>query len=353
MRKNQQSRFSGRHVSIQLILFTLLLASQPALAQITGRLSGTAKDPAGLGVPNALVNLKSAINGAEQSTNTSAQGTFTFPAVPVGSYQLDVVADGLTTYRRSAIAVDTGSAQNIEISLQLAARGDTVNVTESSGTIETADTQLGQVVSGSQITTVPLNGRSYTDLLAVQVGVNPITTSGQTNNTSGGSFGYVPVSGGLRTGQFSLHGQRESSNGFFLNGVSVQEAIGQQAGIIPNLDSIAEFRILTGNAEAQYGGYSGGLVNVVTKGGSNAVHGSAFEFLRNTALDARNYFSPERATFQQNEFGGTLGGPLKKDKLFTLSIIRGNGKFRVRRLESSMYPHCSTGKEILPTQQAY
>jgi hypothetical protein len=149
-----------------------------------------------------------------------------------------------------------------------------------------------------------------------QVGVTPLTTSGSGNSTSGGGFGTVPVAGNGDTGQFSINGQRESANGFTLNGVSVQETIGQQAGIVPNLDSIAEFRILTSNADAEYGNYSGGLISVVTKSGGNQLHGDIFEFLRNTALDARGFFDPTKAEFQQNQFGGTLGGPIKKNKVF-------------------------------------
>jgi hypothetical protein len=168
-----------------------------------------------------------------------------------------------------------------------------------------------------------LNGRSFTDLLAVQAGVSPITTSGAGNSTSGGGFGTVPVAGEQNTGQFSINGQRESDNAFYLNGVSVQEAIGQQTGVIPNLDSIAEFRILSSNVDAEYGSFTGGIINVVTKAGASQFHGSAFEFLRNTYLDARGYFSPQRSTFQQNQFGGTFGGPLKKDKTFFFADYQG------------------------------
>ena len=174
-----------------------------------------------------------------------------------------------------------------------------------------------------QVTEVPLNGRSFTDLFAIQGGVIPLTTSGATNSTSGGGFGTVPVAGNGNTGQFSIHGQRESANGFFLNGASVQETIGQQAGIIPNLDSIAEFRIITSNADAEYGNYSGGLIDVVTKSGGNQFQGSLFEFLRNTKLDSRGFFSPERSTFQQNQYGGTLGGPIRKNRLFFYGDYQG------------------------------
>jgi hypothetical protein len=133
----------------------------------------------------------------------------------------------------------------------------------------------------------------------------------------------VPVAGNSSTGQFSINGQRESANGFYLNGASVQETIGQQAGIVPNLDSIAEFRILTSNSDAEYGGYSGGLINVITKSGGNDLHGSLFEFLRNTDLDARGFFSPERSAFQQNQFGGTVGGPIRKNKVFFFGDYQG------------------------------
>jgi hypothetical protein len=139
--------------------------------------------------------------------------------------------------------------------------------------VETTDTQIGQTIESKQVTDVPLNGRSYTDLLAVQAGVSPITTSGAGNSTSGGGFGTVPVAGEENTGQFSIHGQRESDNAYYLNGVSVQETIGQQAGIIPNLDSIAEFRILSSNVDAEYGGFTGGIINVVTKSGTSQFHG--------------------------------------------------------------------------------
>lgn len=306
-------------------LLALWLSSWPLTlrAQGTGRLSGTVADETRAGIPRVSIILRDTLTKVQQQTETNGNGVFVFAVVPVGVYELDVSAEGFSPSLRNGINVDVGAAPQINIVLQVASHGETVNVTDAAATVETNDTQIGETITAKQITSVPLNGRSYTDLLAVQAGVNPITTSGQTNNTSGGSFGYVPVSGGLTTGQFSIHGQREAANGFFLNGVSVQEAVGGQAGIIPNLDAIAEFRILTSNADAQYGGYSGGLINVVTKSGTNTLHGTGFEFLRNTDLDSRNFFSPERATFQQNEFGGTLGGAIRRDKLFFFEDYQG------------------------------
>ncbi len=132
---------------------------------------------------------------------------------------------------------------------------------------------------------------------------------------AGASVAIAP-SGGLNPGNQSISGQREDANGFLVNGGDVKELMNGGTAIIPDLDSIAEFRVLTNNFDAEYGNYSGGIVNVVTKSGSNAFHGSAFEFLRNTDLDARNFFSPERGFYRQNQFGGTVGGPIKKNKVF-------------------------------------
>jgi outer membrane receptor for ferrienterochelin and colicin len=197
------------------------------------------------------------------------------------------------------------TALQIDATLKIAQGRQSVEVSDTVVTVQMSDTEIGDTIASQQVVDLPLNGRSYTDLLATQAGVSPVTTSGAGNSTSGGGFGTVPVAGNNNTGQFSINGQRESANGFFLNGAGVQESIGEQTGIIPNLDSIAEFRLISSNADAEYGGFSGGLVNVVTKSGGDQFHGSAFEFLRNTALDARGFFSPERSTFQQNQYGGT------------------------------------------------
>jgi hypothetical protein len=246
--------------------------------------------------------------GVKQTTQGDDQGAFAFPVVPVGAYELLVSIENFRPYKKSDIAIDLGSAVQLEIRLELAGVNESVTVTENATQVETSDTKLGQVIGSKQVTGLPLNGRSYTDLLAIQGGVTPITTSGAGNSTSGGGFGTVPVAGNGNTGQFSINGQRESANGFYLNGASVQETIGQQAGIVPNLDSIAEFRILTSNADAEYGGFSGGIINVVTKSGGNEFHGSTFEFLRNTDLDARGFFSPERSRTTDNSRHGDRSG---------------------------------------------
>jgi Carboxypeptidase regulatory-like domain len=305
--------------AIALVAF----AATALAADTSGKILGAVKDPAGNLIPHAAATLTNKATGVKQTTQADDQGAFAFPVVPVGVYELVISVENFRPYKKPDIAVDLGSAVQLEVRLELAGVSESVTVTEDGTQVETSDTKLGQVIECKQVTGLPLNGRSYTDLLATQGGVTPITTSSVGNSTSGGGFGNVPVAGNSNTGQFSINGQRESANGFYLNGASVQEAIGQQAGIIPNLDSIAEFRILTSNADAECGGFSGGVINVITKSGGNEIHGSLFEFLRNTDLDARGFFSPERSAFQQNQFGGTLGGPIRKNKVFFFADYQG------------------------------
>jgi hypothetical protein len=308
---------------ILFLLIVVVLVDSAARAEVGGKITGVVKDQTGSVIPGAAVVITNTQTGAKLTATTDQDGVFTFPVLSVGQYQIDVTSDAFKSYKKTGLVIDINSALVLDVTLQVKEQDQSIMVTEDAAQVETTDTQLGQVLGSKKVTEIPLNGRSYTDLFATQVGVTPLTTSGAGNSTSGGGFGTVPVAGATNTGQFSINGQREDSNGFSLNGASVQEGIGQQAGIIPNLDSIAEFRILTSNTDAEYGNYSGGLINVVTKSGGNAFHGSIFEFLRNTELDAKNYFSSERSVFQQNQYGGTLGGPIKQNKLFFFGDYQG------------------------------
>ena len=165
-------------------------------------------------------------------------------------------------------------------------------------------------------------GRSFTDLLALQSGVVPVTSITSDTVQDVGASALSP-SGDLNPGTISINGQREFANSFVLNGSDVEEDVNMGAAIVPNLDSIAQFRILTSNFDAEYGEFSGGQIEVVTKSGTNEFHGDVFEFLRNTDLDARNYFSPTRGAFDQNQFGGTFGGPIRKNKVFFFADYQG------------------------------
>ena len=320
------------------IALTALLAANGLLAQVGGRITGTVKDPTGASVPGVAVVAINATTGVKQETKADDQGVFSFPAIAVGQYSIEISAAGFTPYRKTGLVINVSSALQVDAILQLAGQSTTVEVNEEAAQVqaEKSDTQLGQTITSQHITEVPLNGRSYTDLLAVQTGVVPVTTSATSSTSSGGSFGAVAPSGGLNPGLFSVNGQRESANGFILNGANVEEGIAEGAAIIPNLDSIAEFRVLTSNFDAEYGNYSGGMVSVVTKSGTDQFHGSAFEFLRNTDLDARGFFDPSRAPYIQNQFGGTVGGPIKKDKIFFFGDYQGTRN--IQGIESGLLP---------------
>jgi Carboxypeptidase regulatory-like domain len=297
---------------------TFLLIAQLSLADVGGKITGVITDPSGGGVVGAAVSVTNTATGQKQTTTADEHGAYSFPVLAVGQYDIEISCAGFQPYRRTGLTININSALQVDVTLKLQQQSDSVTVTEAADQVrvETADTQLGQTLQSERIAEVPLNGRSYTNLFAVQTGVTPVSTAATSSTSSGGGFGAIAPSGGLDPGMFSVNGQRESANGFLLNGANVEESIAEAAAIVPNLDSIAEFRILTSNFDAEYGNYSGGLVTVVTKSGSNSFHGSAFEFLRNTVLDARGFFDPTRAPFLQNQFGGTVGGPIERDKVF-------------------------------------
>lgn len=297
------------------------LLSVPCLWAFAGAsVSGTVKDPSGASIPNAHLTLVNATLKTAFKVISDPQGFYSFPAVPVGHYDLTIQAAGFQTQQKANLVVDTDASLRIDTVMEVGQRSEAVTVTESKETVQTqvdtVATHLGEVVSDRQVEALPLNGRSYTDLLAIQTGVTPVTTLTATSVIMAGVTGTINPSGDLNPGDVSIDGQRESSNGFMLNAVDVQEHMNGGTSVIPNLDSIQQFRVLTNNFDPEYGNYNGGMINVVTKYGSNALHGDAFEFLRNTDLDAKNFFDSTRGAFRQNQFGGVIGGPIRKDRVF-------------------------------------
>ena len=284
-------------------------------AGITGSISGVITDSSGAVVSGAKVVATNPQTGISSSVTSDAKGFYSVTALAVGDYTLEITVPGFKTYKRTGIRVDANSAVRTDATLEVGTVSEKVEVSADAVHVETQTTQMGEVIGSKSIAAMPLNGRAFTDLLALQPGVSPYTATD--TNTPG--ISDRPVDGGLNSGNQSVNGQRETANGFMVNGSNVEEGKNNGAAIIPNIDSIAEFRIITNNFDAEYGNYSGGQVNVVTKSGTNSFHGNAFEFLRNTALDAKNYFSaPDSPTpvYRQNQFGGTFGGPIKKDKTF-------------------------------------
>jgi len=289
---------------------------------VGGSISGTVKDPSGSVLPNGNVTVREVDTGYTAATHTDGKGHYTIPVLPVGRYELDVEAEGFRAYRRVGIVLDTGAALTLDASLEIGSIAETVSVNDNTLHVETVSTQLGEAISGQRMTAVPLNGRSFTDLLSLQAGVAPATSITSSTVQDVGTTVLSP-SGTLNAGTISVNGQREFANYFSVNGSDAEEDVNAGTAIVPNLDAIAEFRIVTSNFDAEYGEFSGGQIAVVTKSGGKQFHGGAFDFLRNTDVDARNYFSPTRAAFRQNQFGGTLGGPIRHDKAFFFADYQG------------------------------
>ncbi len=310
--------------SLLLPLICLLVASEGMLwAGTTGSISGSLKDPTGALVAGATVQIINVAQGVHNKIASDANGSFIFPSLPVGRYDLQIEAPGFKSEKRTGLVIDADAVLRIDAILQLAEKTEEIVVTTNEIHVDTETTQMGEVITGPTMTAVALNGRSFTDLLALQPGIVPVATQQPNSVVMAGASVAIPPSGELNPGNQSISGQREDSNGYIVNGGDVKEMMNGGTAIVPNLDSVAEFRVLTNNYDAEYGNFTGGVVNVVTKSGTDHIHGSAFEFLRNTVLDARNFFSPERGFFRQNQYGGTIGGPIGKRKLFFFADYQG------------------------------
>src|SRR5215467_11019335 len=330
-------RTQNRRVSFR-VYFMLALASLglffvgTAWAGVTGSISGVIRDSSGAVVPGVQVGAHNVETGLQWSTTTDDRGFYSFQALPVGTYDIEANKAGFKGYRQSGIVINVNSSIAVDVALQAGEVKESVTVTSDAVHVEETSTQMGEVIDGQKITEVPLLTRSFTDLLSLQPGVAPIA-SGLSGGTSGTfvSLGFAInlVSGDLNAGNLSVNGMREASNGFLLNGAVVEETAVHGTAAIPNLDSIDEFRIITNNFDPEYGSYAGGQINVITKSGTNQFHGNAFEFLRNTVLNTHRYFDlpgHPLAAFQQNQFGGTFGGPILRNKLFFFGDYQGNRK---------------------------
>src|SRR5215831_3106388 len=323
----RQNNLLFRAAKASLLGFIIIFLATAAFAAVGGSISGTIKDSTGGVIPGAMVTITNSSIRTEFKTMTDARGYFSFPNLAVGTWDLSLEATGFKPQKKNGLIIDVNTALEVNATLEVESVTQEVSVSTDVASeavqVETVSTQLGEVVTGLEMTSVALNGRSFTDLLALQPGIIPMTTQQPDSIVMAGASVAIQPSGALNAGNQSISGQREDANGFLINGGDVKELMNGGTSVVPNLDSIHEFRVLTNNFDAEYGNYAGGIVNVVTKSGASQIHGSGFEFLRNTALDARNFFSPERGFFRQNQFGGTLGGAIVKDKLFYFGDYQG------------------------------
>ncbi|MGA2113944.1 MAG: carboxypeptidase-like regulatory domain-containing protein [Bryobacteraceae bacterium] len=276
-----------------------------------GTLEGKVTDPAAALVWNAEVSVHNEQTGLTRKVLSSHQGAFHFSDLPVGAYLLEVKAPGFATYSALSIRIDIGLVVSWPVQLRIAGEHTEVSVSGEAVTVDTSPT-IGNVVSEKQATDLPLNGRDLTQLGLLQPGVAPMTA------------GLAEAGGIARSGQaYGVNGQGPESNDYLLDGASnVYSVNGGYALRVP-VDAVSEFRILTLNAPAEYGDTSGATTSVVTKSGSNSFHGDVYEFLRNNAMDSRNFFASQTEPLHRNQYGATLGGPIRKDEDFFFLYYEG------------------------------
>jgi len=294
----------GTRVGFAVMLFVsfgLLVEAQSTGGRIGGRVS----DPSGAVVPDVNVTLINDATGVSTRTQTSKGGDYSFPTVAVGTYTIEFEREGFKKLTHKQVAVDLNESLTVNETLKLGAATETVEVTSEAPLIDTSSTQLGATVDALMATQLPLNTRDTYQLLQLQPGV--MSNVGGSNSIAYGSD---------QPGVVSVNGGRGRANNFNVNGGDANDLFANLPTVQPSPDSIAEFRVLTNTFDAEYGRNSGAIINVVTKSGTNEFHGNAFEFFRNSVLNAQGYFNVTKPQFQQNQFGGTLGGPIKKDKAF-------------------------------------
>src|ERR1700738_75252 len=298
-----------------LLLLMTFFGAATLKADVTGSVLGVVRDSSGAVVVGAKIVATNVQTNFKQETVSGSDGAFRILALPAGTYNLTATAAGFRTFTETGVEVKVNDQLHYDVTLNVGTLSEQVEIVANAVQVQTESTQLGDVIDSKKMLALPLNGRSFVDLLGLQAGVAPATAETIQQDR--------PVSGGLNAGNISVNGQRETANAFLVNGGDVSEGRNLGTGLVPNLDSIEEFRLITNSFDAEYGKFSGAVVNAITKSGTNGFHGDAFEFLRNDKLDARNFFAPSKSELRRNQFGYAAGGPFWKNKLFWFSDYQG------------------------------
>ena len=292
------------------MMIVCLGAIAPAQDPI-GALEGRITDPSGAAISGSAVSLRGSQTGLTWTAPSSQQGTFHFSNLPAGEYTLEVKADGFAPFSAKSIRVDIGQTALYNVKLELASSHSEVNVSGYTQMVETSST-IGNTVSSREAQDLPLNGRDLTQLGLLQPGVAPMTA------------GLAEAGGIARGGQaFAVNGQRPESNNYLLDGATNVDSVNGGYALRVPVDAVSEFRILTLNAPAEYGNTSGATASIATKSGGNAIHGDVYDFLRNNAFDTRNFFASATEPLHRNQYGATLGGPVRKNKDFFFVYYEG------------------------------
>jgi hypothetical protein len=295
------------------LLLAVMLLPGFLMADVTGTILGVITDPSGAVVQGVQVKATNVDTNQSSETISNETGQYRILALPSGQYKLEASSAGFQTFVVTGVGLSVNEQRRVDIVLRVGTTQQEVSVNANALQVETTNTQLGEVIDEKKILGLPLNGRSYIDLFGLQTGVAPTGTRGE------------------GPGTVSVNGQRENSNGFLVNGGDVSGAANFEAGVQPNLDAVQEFRLLTNGFDAEYGRFSGAIMNTITKSGTNAIHGSVFEFLRNDDLDARGFFDTGKGALKKNQYGYAVGGPAIKNRLFCSPTIKATERLTEER----------------------
>lgn len=281
----------------------------------TGRITGTVTDGTGAVIPGVDVVVKNPQTNLSRTAVTNESGTFQVPLLPTGSYEVQASLPGFSTGVRSGVTVNVDAVVRVDFSLKVGEISDKILVTADAPLVQSETATLGQIMDSQKIANIPLNARHFMSLTVLSTGVLPDVQGGDRQSPS-----------------FFANGVSRNKNNFLFDGVDNNDTGNAQLVIIPSVDAIEEFKLSTSAYGAELGRASGGVLNVQTKAGTNAFHATFFEFLRNDALDARNYFAQVKQPYRRNQFGTVVSGPIVKDKLFFLFNYEGN---RIRRTDTA------------------
>jgi hypothetical protein len=319
------ARLLGKNHSTAIWIFVIaavsFLGARRGYAQVAGAtLTGTVKDASGATVPNAQVSITNLATGVARGIVADSAGFYTSPNLLPGTYEVTVSAQGFATQVLSGITLTVGAQQVLNPTLSVGQVSQKIVVTTEAPVVQLASSTLSATVEASTVVGLPLNGRSWTDLATLQPGVSGIETQVSFGDSARGNRGFGA--------QLSISGSRPQQNNYRLDGISINDyANGGPGSVLGGnlgVDAVEEFSVLTSNYSAEYGKTSGGVVNAISRAGTNGFHGSGFEFLRNNALDARNFFDPPKIpVFHRNQFGASVGGPIRKDRTFFFGAYEG------------------------------
>ena len=303
-----QQKFAS--ASLFFLLFTLPLAAQNA------SLAGTVTDQQGGAIPNASVTLTSAETGVSQSINADGSGNFEFPSVRPATYSIKVAAKGFQTYTQTGIVLAVDERRRVDVVMQIGEATTIINVEAQTATVSTESATLGSVVENKKIVEIPLNGRFFLDLALLQTG----TVVPSTNNRT-----FLAAPSGIGISGINASGTREDSTNYVIDGQNLSDMVQNQITFQPNIDMIQEFKVQTNAFSAEYGRNAGIVINGVSKSGTNGLHGTAYEFVRNDHFDAKNFFDPagKIPPFKRNIFGYSVGGPIIRNKTFFFNSYEG------------------------------